>query len=55
MLHLHLVFTKILREFLKSVCEWQDSNLRTPTRIDLESITFGRSVTLAPVLIAREA
>ena len=30
-------------------CEWQDSNLRTPSRIDLESITFGRSVTLAPV------
>ncbi len=30
-------------------CEWQDSNLRTPTRIDLESITFGRSVTLASV------
>lgn len=30
-----------------SRCEWQESNLRTPTGIDLESITFGLSVTLA--------
>jgi hypothetical protein len=30
------------------LCEWQDSNLRTPARIDLESITVGRLVTLAP-------
>ncbi len=35
----------------KRKCEWQDSNLRTPARIDLESITFGRSVTLAQYII----
>ena len=29
-------------------CEWQDSNLRTPTRTDLESVTVDRLVTLAP-------
>jgi hypothetical protein len=32
----------------KAKCEWQESNLRTPARIDLESITVGRLVTLAP-------
>lgn len=31
----------------KTGCEWQDSNLRTPARTDLESVTFGLSVTLA--------
>ena len=32
-------------------CEWQESNLRTPTRTDLESVTFGLLVTLAPKFI----
>ena len=32
---------------LRVECEWQDSNLRTPARTDLESVTFGLSVTLA--------
>ena len=34
-------------------CEWQESNLRTPARIDLESITVGRLVTLAPMIMRR--
>ena len=43
----NVVGVNLAERHLLKLCEWQESNLRTPTRTDLESVTFGLLVTLA--------